>query len=228
MFKEFVRAEEGAITVDWVVLSAAMAGLTIAAVGQLNGGIEFMMNSLDGQLGTSSISTPPPPVSLLSMDFDDGSLGDWTQGAVQDRINSLGNVLIVGPGQTTEFAVDFPSGRSTAKITFDLIGGDSLDNEYAAIKINGHIATLAQGMWGGTMDFHHTELDGVSIETEVISEGTNLGGASPSSWKDSVTKVTITVTDPGDTLTFSLNSQANQSITDEFFGIDNFGITALY
>lgn len=37
-FKKFVRSEEGAVTVDWVVLTAAVVGLSVALVLQLKNG----------------------------------------------------------------------------------------------------------------------------------------------------------------------------------------------
>lgn len=36
----FLRSESGATTVDWVVLSAALIGLGLAALAQVGGGVE--------------------------------------------------------------------------------------------------------------------------------------------------------------------------------------------
>ena len=44
LFAEFAKAEDGAITVDWVVLTAAMIGLGLAVVSVVT----------DGALDTSS------------------------------------------------------------------------------------------------------------------------------------------------------------------------------
>ena len=113
-----------------------------------------------------------------------------------------------------------------ATLTFDLIGGDSLDNEVATITMNGETVTLARGLYNGTRTFVSPDVPGISVSTEVLSEGTNLGGASPSSWRDSVTQVTITVDNPGSELTLGVTSGANQPGYDEFFGIDNVDIQA--
>lgn len=36
-FKTYIKAEEGAVTVDWVVLTAAVVGLAILAIATIEG-----------------------------------------------------------------------------------------------------------------------------------------------------------------------------------------------
>ena len=38
--KRFNEDEEGAVTVDWVVLTAAIVGLGVAVIGSVRGGVE--------------------------------------------------------------------------------------------------------------------------------------------------------------------------------------------
>ncbi|RXV60478.1 hypothetical protein C6W92_13625 [Roseovarius sp. A46] len=38
-FKNFSKDEDGAVTVDWVVLTAAVVGLGVAAVSTIEGGV---------------------------------------------------------------------------------------------------------------------------------------------------------------------------------------------
>lgn len=51
-FKTFARDEDGAITVDWVVLTAAVCGLAVAAIVSINGATgsvgTAVMNFLNG------------------------------------------------------------------------------------------------------------------------------------------------------------------------------------
>ena len=39
--RNFARSEEGAVTVDWVVLAAAIAGLGVAVMASVKGGSDF-------------------------------------------------------------------------------------------------------------------------------------------------------------------------------------------
>lgn len=49
LIKNFHNDESGAVTVDWVVLTAAIVGLGIAVIAAVGGGI----NSLGGQIETA-------------------------------------------------------------------------------------------------------------------------------------------------------------------------------
>ena len=42
LFKNFARDEDGAVTVDWVVLTAAIVGLGMVVMKTVGGGIETM------------------------------------------------------------------------------------------------------------------------------------------------------------------------------------------
>ncbi|CUH66156.1 Flp pilus assembly protein, pilin Flp [Thalassovita gelatinovora] len=54
--KNFRKDEDGAVTVDWVVLTAAVVGLGIAAVTTVRGGIDTAATTLTTDLGTSMTS----------------------------------------------------------------------------------------------------------------------------------------------------------------------------
>ncbi|MDP3338803.1 Flp family type IVb pilin [Frigidibacter sp.] len=49
LFKNFRNDEDGAVTVDWVVLTAAVVGLAIAAMTAINSGV----GDLTTDIGTS-------------------------------------------------------------------------------------------------------------------------------------------------------------------------------
>ncbi|MBO6604074.1 MULTISPECIES: hypothetical protein [Paracoccaceae] len=55
-FRQFLRDESGAITVDWVVLSAAAVSMAIAATDVLEGSIGELASDLEAQLRTQQIS----------------------------------------------------------------------------------------------------------------------------------------------------------------------------
>lgn len=55
-FHRFLRCESGAITVDWVVLTAATAGMALAATGVIEDGIATLASNLDAELRAQQIS----------------------------------------------------------------------------------------------------------------------------------------------------------------------------
>ena len=55
--KKFHEAEDGAVTVDWVVLTAAVVGLGIAALAAVKGGMKTLTGNINSQLSAQSINT---------------------------------------------------------------------------------------------------------------------------------------------------------------------------
>jgi len=57
LIKTFGRDEDGAVTVDWVVLTAAIVGLGIAVLTSVSGGTTSLADKISAELGTMSIMT---------------------------------------------------------------------------------------------------------------------------------------------------------------------------
>ena len=55
--KNFHNDEDGAVTVDWVVLTAAVVGLGIAAVASVQGGLKGAGDNIAAKLKTTAIET---------------------------------------------------------------------------------------------------------------------------------------------------------------------------
>lgn len=55
-FRQFLNSESGAITVDWVVLTAAVTGMALAATAVVETGIEDLASDLEAQLRTQQVS----------------------------------------------------------------------------------------------------------------------------------------------------------------------------
>lgn len=53
----FARAEDGAVTVDWVVLTAAIVGIGLAVVFSLQAGVTALGFEIERALGTASVVT---------------------------------------------------------------------------------------------------------------------------------------------------------------------------
>ncbi len=53
----FRNDEDGAVTVDWVVLTAAIVGLGIATLAAVSGGVQDLSGDISSQLAVSQIKT---------------------------------------------------------------------------------------------------------------------------------------------------------------------------
>ena len=55
--QNFKRDEDGAVTVDWVVLTAAIVGLGIAVLSSVSGGTTSLADKISSNLASQTIST---------------------------------------------------------------------------------------------------------------------------------------------------------------------------
>lgn len=55
--KAFIQSDSGAVTVDWVVLTAALVGLGLATTAVVSGGVSALSNDMDDQLVNQGIIT---------------------------------------------------------------------------------------------------------------------------------------------------------------------------
>lgn len=53
--KKFRKDEEGAVTVDWVVLTAAVVGLGVAGVSTVEGGVDALATSIKSGVSDESV-----------------------------------------------------------------------------------------------------------------------------------------------------------------------------
>lgn len=56
LFRKFRRDDEGAITVDWVVLTASMVALGIAVMATVGGSITDLTDRVDTELSAMTIN----------------------------------------------------------------------------------------------------------------------------------------------------------------------------
>jgi predicted butyrate kinase (DUF1464 family) len=59
LIKNFVTSESGAVTVDWVVLTAAMVGLGFGTIMVVSNGVEGLAGNIDHHLFHTSVNTNP-------------------------------------------------------------------------------------------------------------------------------------------------------------------------
>lgn len=60
LIKKFRRQEEGAVTVDWVVLTAAVIGLGVAALTAVSTGTSTLTGKISASLGAQTVATYTP------------------------------------------------------------------------------------------------------------------------------------------------------------------------
>lgn len=242
--KTFLTDETGAVTVDYVVLSGAVAGMGITAAATLSGGVDDLARNIAAELtGLASAA-----VTVLSAnDFTGGNRGNWTGGTVMNFRN-FGELLALGPGESATIDLGFPEGAEAGVITFDAIAGDSLDWESAFFYVDGQLVAdltagaiiegqdLADGPRGsfnwvsGTgenasergIQMRDFSQEGITVSYETVATNDDLGA--DTRWKDEVVRVTVRIDNPPETMHFAASSNADQPIEDEFWGIDNFEV----
>ena len=57
LFNAFLKDESGAVTVDWVVLTAAIVGLGIAVLSTVGDGTTDLADKVSSHLSTRSVTT---------------------------------------------------------------------------------------------------------------------------------------------------------------------------
>ena len=59
LINAFVKDEDGAVTVDWVVLTAAVVGIAIAVAATIKSGLNSAATSISAGIGTQVTSVLP-------------------------------------------------------------------------------------------------------------------------------------------------------------------------
>lgn len=63
LFKAFAKDEAGAVTVDWVVLTAAIVGLGLAVMTTVGGGITNLAGDIASDVSTRTVGYGTPPAT---------------------------------------------------------------------------------------------------------------------------------------------------------------------
>ncbi|PWJ13342.1 hypothetical protein [Jannaschia seohaensis] len=223
----FVTNESGAVTVDWVAMTAALVGLGLAVSATVSGGMEDLSgDTRDAMIGVS-IRTAFDKI-FAATDFEDGTRGDWTAGQVLTDVPGFGNILAFSSGQPSgTLPIEVESKYSHARIEFDMIIGDSWDNEQGRISIGGEDIVIATHAWASTAPEIQT-FEGPGDATVTLTRsttGTGIGNATWQNNNDYTYRVSIVSRNDGRDLTLGAATNLNQGASDEFFGIDNVVVT---
>lgn len=231
---QFWNDEDGAVTVDWTVLTAATVGLGIATYGVVSGGI----NDLSGDVGTQMRGTKLYTSfnQVLSADFENGMDG-FAGGVVRD-LNGFGNILTIdgthGRGvEATSKTFDLQGDRDYAVVEFDMAFLDSWDNETGTVYLNGEAVAIGQfthrnhSIYGNAnLPPQMQALGVVGVEVDFQGQTNDIQGGAHVGYPDHTQKVRIVMDNPGDALTVGFGTNLSSSGNDESLGIDNLTVTS--
>ncbi|MHA7888296.1 MULTISPECIES: hypothetical protein [Roseicyclus] len=77
LIKNFAQSESGAVTVDWVVLTAALVGLGLAVMAVVSGGIQ----DLSGEIQASLLEADPSNATFGAFTAGNAAAGDAIENA---------------------------------------------------------------------------------------------------------------------------------------------------
>jgi len=224
MVTGFARDESGAVAVDWVVLSAGLVGLGIATMAVVSGGVEDLSRDIAGEAAGIEIRTSfarAAQALAQSMDFSGGAAG-WAGGTAVDLLG-FGEVLQIGPGATAQTSFAVPDGASSATITFDLIGVDDLSGPPATVFINGQEVAVYSDNHG---NISTDDLGVAGVTVNVAQHYSNDAMGAGSHGNDSRATYTITVDNPGSSLTFGVQNGSDRPVSEEFYALDDVSISS--
>lgn len=217
----FAASESGAVTVDWVVLTGAVVGLGLSTMAVVSGGVESLANDTAQGIAGTSISTAfAGAVELFNGDFSGGA-GGFTGASVVNAAG-FGDILQIGQGEMAELTMDVPPGSTSATIDFDLIAADDFDGDTATVWVNGQAVSFYTDN-NGNISIGDGGVPGVTVSVNQQYTNENNGGGSLG---DSRASYSITVDNPGSSLTFGVSSNATAGTSNEYFALDDVNISA--
>ena len=252
LVNSFLRDEAGAVTVDWVTLTAAAIGLGLAGVSAVSVGVRSLGTDVETSLTGASVAPLYDTTGVLytmgEWGFDNGQTHGWSHSRLSST-EALGTFM--GPFSGTEgpveFAVRFPGDATRAVIEFDLLTLDSWDGwapngvndvrnggrgDGVAFTIDGqeiHYSAFTAGSTQfptGQFQLNGTTFN-MSIQNQRTGQFTDPSLSDNAAWQDGVWRVQVVAENPPPQgFNFGLQSTVNQRVRDESMGIDNFRVNA--
>lgn len=253
MVLSFLKAESGAVTVDWTVMTAAIVGLGIASAAAVSTGTVSLGDNVQSSLSNARVASLQWAFArgLVSQNFADGNFDGWSRG-VATTFGAWGPML--GPFGNETFAnpltydVRLPEGMSNALIAFDLVIGDSWDGVAGADNpwtnalgdslrfiVDGQVITGEHFVFRENHPGYQAGMFEERRATAQIGESTfnvvltprdaPIANVGGSGWNDQRWSVQIEAVNAPQDFQLGFSSTANQSGPDESFGIQNFNVS---
>jgi len=225
MLATFCQSEDGAITVDWTVLTGTLVGLGLAAAAVVANGVSSLSTDISDVLGGVMEEAAE---ALYFSGFDLGAPG-WINGVVS---NDSGFGSLLGPyggtngEQAVHSAFDIPDGTNVASFTFDMVAIDSWDNEEFIVFVDGAPAASLRFHYGTDGVTGEWVSDNPDYTFQVLETGPREHSGYNTDWPDQKASVQLDVRNPGQTVTLGFGSTLDQGIDDESFAVDNVSLTA--
>ena len=251
--KGFLRSESGAVTVDWVVVTAAVVGLGLSSAAAVRMGTSALGEDVNASLSNASVSPLRwlSSIQTVSQSFADGNFSGWNA----NYTSSYGEWgMALGPfGSETRnnpvtFDVSLGDGASNALVEFDLIIGDSWDGlggpnnnvappegDRVLFQVNGQNISAeafvhAQNHAGyapGIFEERKTsvQIDGTTYNLSLrpVDLPTGSMGGDPG-YDDQRWRVALEAVDAPQNFTLGYASTSRQAVGNESFSITNFSV----
>ena len=236
--KEFWTKEDGAVSTDWTVRTAAVVGRGLAGSAAVMVGTDDLshdiVNQMSQQTLTTSFARAFENVSFFD-DFENGQAPGWSVAQTDDSVPYFGGILGrfggTGGGQMVHKTWDLDPEAGFAVLEFDLHAIDTWDLENMSIFLNDQLAgqrsfSTHAGHVGAQREISGN-LPGVTISyTPRPRDEFGYWERGDISSHDETVRVRIEVTDPGSSLKLGFGSTLNQSVEDESWAIDNVRLTS--
>ncbi len=228
MLKQFILSESGAVTTDYVVLSAGVVGVGISVLNSTSAGVENLADDIDAALRGDIVSASFARQSYFD-DFENGP-GFWFGGISDDTDAAYGGLL--GPyggsngAEVVTRTYDLMSGYDHAVIEFDLHALDSWDNEEFILFVDGNPVSSHNFAWqsDGVTGSWATSDGNYNVTIEPSGDRGHIGYNTD--WVDQSFSVRVEVTDPGPSMSVGFGSTLNQDVIDESWAVDNVAVTS--
>ena len=228
LLTDFIRSESGAVTTDYVVLSAAMVGSGLAAVNSSAVGVENIAGDIEAALRGNIVNTSFARQTYFD-DFEN-SAGFWVGGQVDGSEDAFGGILGPYGGSNGEEMVtrtyDLLSGYDSAVVEFDMHAIDSWDSEEFILFIDGNPISAHN------FDYRTSGPTGSWVTSDgnysvtLTPNGTRGNSGYNNGWTDQSFSVRVEVTNPGPSMSVGFGSTLDQDVGDESWGVDNVQVTS--
>jgi len=237
---EFTLSDQGATTIDWVVISAGLVGLGVAVASAVVPATHFGADSI-----RVSMICGVPGTICEGEHFTNGRSTGWTtdtggEVVVTDLFGFDAYDNVLGPlrggdgSQEISRTFEIPEGASGATFSLDVLASGSWDDnvqwgldEGPRLYIGGQEIAKANGGPNGqglTWTFH-TDVPGVTatLNEQQVADFGGMSEGGSTARVDSISNVSITVDNPSGPVTLGMGVKS----TGEYAGFDNIQVSPL-
>lgn len=252
--RSFLATEDGAVSVDWTVMTATLVGLGLVSATAVRIGTGNMGESIRSSLSGASVAplTRLGDMLVQAHNFGNGQAYGWSHqkfgnsSVWGDFLGPFGAETLADP---VTHEVKLTAAATAALIEFDLLVIDSWDGkpgmraagpqgDAMILAIDGQPISMEHFMFHGHPDTSSfpdylanrtttATIGGTTYALNMsnVTYASNDGG---SGWNDQVWRVQLEATNPPSTFKLGLSTTSSQGLDDEAFGINNYIVHERY